>query len=123
MSRCRPLCVGERYSHVVRDLLMRAQQYVTISTVYADGAFAAADVVRALEQHHVKYVIPKPKDARVKRFIRRIDNDDAVKYDHTIHGKVLGGPTNAPAETILGTVPSNHDEDKTVAFRTRRFTT
>lgn len=116
----RPRQKGERYGHVVRDLLMQAKQYVTISTVYADAAFAAADVVRALEQYQLLYVIPKSKDARVKRFIRRMDHDVAVKHEHVIYGDVLGGPTNAPAETTFVAVPSNRDEDKTVAFITNK---
>lgn len=116
----RPRQKGDRYGDVGRDLLMRAKQHVHIDTVYADAAFASADVVRALEQHHVHYVISKPKDVRVKRFIRRMDHDVAVNHEYTIYGNVLGGPTNAPAETTLVAVPSSYDEDKTVACITNK---
>lgn len=116
----RPRKKGDRYGDVVRDLLMRAKQHVRIDTVYADAGFAAADVIRALEQHHVRYVISMPKRARIKRFIRRMDNDVAVKHEHTIYGRVRGGPSNAPAETTLVVVPSNHEAEKSVAFITNK---
>lgn len=116
----RPRQKGDRYGDVVRDLLMRAKQYVRIDTVYADAAFAAADVIRALEQHHMRYVISMPHRARVKRFIRRMEHDVAVNHEHTIYGKVRGGASNTPAETTLVAVPSNHDEEKSVAFITNK---
>lgn len=104
----------------MRDLLQRAKQYVRIGMVYADAGFAAADVITALKQHRVNYVISMPKHARVKRFIRRMDYYVAVKHEHTIYGRMRGGPSNAPAETTLVAVPSHHDEDKTVAFITNK---
>jgi hypothetical protein len=116
----RPRKKGEHYGEVVRDLLMKAKQYVNIDTVYADSAFAAVGVIRALEHHRTKYVIPIPKNVRVKRFIQRMDNDVAVKHDHVMYGQVLGSPQLAPAKTTLVAVPSHNDEDKTVAFITNK---
>jgi hypothetical protein len=116
----RPRKKGEHYGEVVRDLLMKAKQYVTIDTVYADSAFAAVSVIQALEHHRTKYVIPIPKNVRVKRFIQRMDNDVAVKHDHVMYGQVLGSPQLAPAKTTPVAVPSHNDEDKTVAFITNK---
>jgi hypothetical protein len=116
----RPRKKGEHYGEVVRDLLKKAKQYVTINTVYADSAFAAVGVIHALEQHHTKYVIPIPKNVRVKRFIQRMDHDVAVKHEHVMYGKVLGSPQLTPAKTTLVAVPSHNDEDKTVAFITNK---
>lgn len=86
--------------------------------MYADAEFAAADVITAMEQHRLNYLIRKSKDARIKRFIDRMDEDVAVKHDHSIYGKVIGGPPNTPASTTLVAVPSNHDKEKTVTFIT-----
>jgi hypothetical protein len=116
----RPRKKGEHYGEVVRDLVMKAKQYATIDTVYADSAFAAVGVIQALEHHRMKYVIPIPKNVRVKRFIQRMDNDVAVKHDHVMYGQVLGSPQLAPAKTTLVAVPSHNDEDKTVAFITNK---
>jgi hypothetical protein len=88
--------------------------------MYADAAFVGVDVIHALEQHRVKYVIPKSDDPRVKRFIDQMDHDVAVKHDHTMYGETQGGPTNTPGTTTLVAVPSNRDEEKTVAFITNK---
>jgi hypothetical protein len=85
----RPRKKGEHYGEVVRDLLMKAKQYVTIDTVYADSAFAAVGVIQALEQHRTKYVIPIRNNDRVKRFIQRMDHDVAVKHEHVMYEGVI----------------------------------
>lgn len=66
---------------------MRAKQHVRIDTVYADARFAAADVITALEQHHVRYVIVVPQRVRVKLFIQRMTHDVAVKHEHNLRAR------------------------------------
>ncbi len=61
---------------VVRRLINRATEYVDIRTVYADREFYAADVIYALENAGVQYVIPAPKRARLKR---KVGNFDTIK--------------------------------------------
>ena len=112
----RPVQKGDRMGEVVRDLLMRAKQHVRIDTVYADAAFAAADVIRAMEQHRLDYIVRQPKNERVERFIDRMDEDVAVKHGHGIYGPVSGGASRSRAETTLVAVPKDTDEDETVAF-------
>jgi hypothetical protein len=114
----RPVRKGDTMGEVVRDLLARATQHVQVDTVYADAEFAAADVITAMEQRRLNYLIRKPKRDRVKRFIDRMNEDVAVKHDHTIYGPVSGGPSNTPASTTLVAVPSDNDEENTVAFIT-----
>ena len=105
---------------VVRELLEIASKYVRMSTVYADAEFAACDVVAACEEHEVDYVIPKPKTPTVKRFIKRMNNDVAVKQNYAMYGHVRGNPTNTQVETNLVAVPSSKTEGKTVAFITNK---
>jgi hypothetical protein len=116
----RPVEKVERVGEVVRDLYWTAYEHVTISTIYADAEFCSVDVIRACEEAGVKYLIPSPRTARVKRFIRRMDNDVAVEQGYTMHGPALGGATNEPGTTNLVAVPSSSDPEKTVAFITNK---
>jgi len=116
----RPVAKGERVGEVVRDLYWTAREHVSISTIYADAEFCSVDVIRACEEAGVKYLIPTPKNVRVKRFIRRMKHDVAVKQDYTMYGEVLGGVTNEPGSTTLVAVPLSNDSEKTVAFITNK---
>jgi hypothetical protein len=105
---------------VVRVLLEIASKHVRMSTVYADAEFTACDVVAACEEYGVDYVIPKPKTPSVKRFIKRMNHDVAVKQNYAMYGHVRGQPTNTRIETNLVAVPSSKTEGKTVAFITNK---
>jgi hypothetical protein len=105
---------------VVRELLEIASKHVRMSTVYADAEFAACDVVAACEEYGVDYVIPKPKTPSVKRFIKRMNHDIAVKQNYAMYGHVRGQSTNTRVETNLVAVPSSKTEGKTVAFITNK---
>lgn len=99
-------------------MFWQAREYVSISRVYADAEFCAADVIHAFEEAGVNYVIPSPKNTRVKREIDQMDRDIEVKNGYTIHGDVMGEGTQHPAQTNLVLLPSTKNEDKTVAFIT-----
>jgi hypothetical protein len=116
----RPVEKGELVGEIVRDLYWAAGEHVSISTIYADAEFCSVDAIRACEEAGVNYIIPSPRTTRVKKFIRRMDNDVAVEQGYAMHGPVLGGVSNERAETNLVAVPSSSDPDKTVTFITNR---
>lgn len=111
---------GDLVGEVVRDLIDDAREHVTIDTVYADSEFCSADTLRCIEEPGLWYVIPSPKNKRVKREIRRMSQEVEVKTDYAIYGPVSGGATNDRAGTTLVLLPSNTDEEKTVAFVTNK---
>ncbi len=108
---------------VVRRLVDRANKYVDIRTVYADREFYAADVIHALEDAGVCYVIPAPKRKRLKRkcgsfdaIKRGFDDDDRdvqmyVEEDYPIHGQVKGRASNTRVRTNLVLLPPDEDTD------------
>jgi len=109
---------GNTMGEVVRNLFWQAREHVSIRRVYADSEFCSADVLQALKHAGVKYVIPSPKNKRVKREIDRMDRDVEVRSGYTIFGQVKGEGSRHPVETNLVLLPSTKDEDKTVAFVT-----
>ena len=116
----RPVQKGETIGEIVRDLFWQAREHVSISMVYADSEFCAADAIHAFEEAGVNYVIPSPKNARVKREIDRMQQNIEVKHRYTIYGRVLGEGSKKPAETNLILLPSSQDQSKTVAFITNK---
>ena len=116
----RPVQKGDLVGEVVRDLLDDAREYVSISMVYADSEFCSVDILRCLEEARLRYVIPSPKNKRVKREIGRMSQDIEVKRDYGIYGAVSGGGTKERAGTNLVLLPSTKDEEKTVAFVTNK---
>ena len=95
-----------------------------IRRVFADREFHAADVVAALEERDLFYVIPARRDERVKRFIARMDEDVegdkqvTVKPEHGFYGPVKNGPVNTRAETTLVGLPEDEDSNRTQVFLT-----
>ena len=95
-----------------------------IRRVFADREFHAADVVAALEERDLFYVIPARRDERVKRFIARMDEDVegdkqvTVKPEHGFYGPVKNGPVNTRAETTLVGLPEDEDSNQTQVFLT-----
>ncbi|PSQ22528.1 hypothetical protein BRD04_04375 [Halobacteriales archaeon QS_9_67_17] len=114
----RPVVKGERLGKLVRELYWAAREHVTISEVYADAEFYAADVIEAFREAGVSYIIHAPHDERIARFIDRMDHDVAVKHAHAIYGPVAGGPTNSRTETTLAAVPKADTPSETVVFAT-----
>lgn len=114
----RPVQKGDLVGEVVRDLLADAREHVGIDTVYADSEFCSVDSMRALDSAGVDYVIPSPKNKRVKREIERMRGDIKVKRDYGIYGPVSGGGTQERAGTNLVLLLSTQDAEKTVAFTT-----
>ncbi len=116
--------VGEDKSYraggVVRRLVDIVEERVRLSVrrVYADREFHAADVIEALEQRDLFYVIPATRDARVKRFIARMDDQVTVKDTWAMHGPVKGKPNNARVETTLVGLPPDEDRDEIQTFLT-----
>mgnify|MGYP000515993825 FL=1 len=66
-----------RVGGVVRRLvdIVEERANLRIRRVFADREFHAADVVAALEERDLFYVIPAARDNRIKRFIARMDED------------------------------------------------
>nr|WP_176705241.1 transposase [Halobacterium sp. GN101] len=108
---------------VARELLSTANDYVNIRMVYADREFHAADVVHALEERNLNYVIPAKRDKRIKRRCNRFDQlkrgyeDDPldaalyVQDGYTMHGRVKHKTSNTPVETTLVILPPDEDDD------------
>jgi hypothetical protein len=115
---------GEDTKHrpgdVVRQLLDIASEYVPVRCVYADREFYGADVVSALEEHDLRYVIPARKTDRIKRFIRRREYSDrvAVKHDYALYGSVKGGTTHDRETTTLVVLPPDESNDSAQPFIT-----
>jgi hypothetical protein len=116
----RPVQKGDLVGEIVRDLLKDAREHVTIAMVYADSEFCSVDSIRALEDAGVRFVIPSPKNKRVKREIGRMKQDIEVREDYAIYGPVSGGATNKRAAASLVLLPSSKDKEKTVAFMTNK---
>lgn len=115
-----PVQKGDTVGEVVRELYWQARERVNIRMVYADSEFCSADTIHALEEAGVKYVIPSPKNKRVKREIGRMEQDVKVLNEYTIYGQVKGETSNHPAPTNLILLPSSADDDKTIAFITNK---
>ena len=115
-----------RVGDVVRRLLDHVRDVCRIHArrLFADREFYATDVFSALEQRGIFYVIPAPRDDRVKRFIARMNEDPdgdkrvTVKSTHTVHGPVKHGVTNSSAETTLVGLPPDEDRDHVQVFAT-----
>lgn len=116
----RPVQKGDLVGEIVRDLLRDAREHVSISTAYADSEFCSVDSIRALEGAGVRFVIPSPKNKRVKREIGRMKRDIEVREGYAIYGSVSGGGTQERAAATLVLLPSMKDEESTVAFMTNK---
>jgi hypothetical protein len=115
----RPVQKGDKIGEIVRDLLEDAREHVTVSMVYADSEFCSAEALRVIEEANANYVIPSPKNKRVKREIERMSEDVEVRSEYGIHGMVSSGARRR-AETNLVLFPSTSDEETTVAFVTNK---
>src|SRR5699024_5607046 len=109
-----------RAGGVVRRLVETVEERIRLSVrrVYADREFHAADVIDALEQRDLFYVIPAKRDDRVKRFIARMDDQVTVKETYPMYGPVKGNPGLTRVETTLVGLPPDEDRDKIQTFLT-----
>jgi len=116
-----------RVGGVVRRLvdIVEERANLRIRRVFADREFHAADVVAALEERGLFYVIPAARDDRVKRFIARMNEDVdgqnqvTVKDEHGIYGSVKdSGGVRKRAETTLVGLPPDEDRDQIQVFLT-----
>ena len=109
-----------RTGGIVRTLIdaVEDRANVRVSRVFADREFHSADVVAALEERNLFYVIPARRDERIKRFIDGIDEKVAVKHEHGFYGPVKGGPNNSRVETTLVGLPPDEDYDHCQVFLT-----
>jgi len=121
---------GEDKSYRVGEVVRRLVDHVSdvcrvrVRRLYADREFYATDVFSTLEHRDIFYVIPAPRDERVKRFIARMNEDRdgnkqvTVKHDHAVYGPVKHGVTNSSAETTLVGLPPDEDRDEVQVFAT-----
>jgi hypothetical protein len=113
-----PVRRGYLVGEVIRKLIWKAREHVSISMVYADSEFCSVDSIRALEEMGVRYVIPSPKNQRIQREIERMTRDVKVLNDYAMRGPVSGGASNTRETTNVILLPSTNNESKTVAFTT-----
>lgn len=109
-----------RAGGVVRQLvdIVEERANLNVYRVFADREFHAADVVDALEQRGLFYVIPARRDARIKRAIARMDEEVTVNDNYGIYGPVKGGAWTTRAETTLVVLPPDEDHDHYQPFLT-----
>ncbi|MFC4553478.1 MULTISPECIES: transposase [Halorussus] len=121
-----PVPKGRSRGELVRELVWKAKEHVSINTVYADREFDAADVVHSLNEAGVEFVIPRRKTSRIKNFIQGMSKDIEVERDHAIYGDIDGVPGHGRAEAHLIGVPKKNanDEDRvidsTIVFLTNK---
>jgi len=118
---------GESQSYFVGDVTRRllsiADQFVNIRMVYADREFHAADVIHALEERNLNYIIPAKKDQhrlgplcdrfdQIKRgYDEEHDTPLYVERDWVMHGQVKNGPSNAKVYTNIVILPPDEDDE------------
>jgi IS4 transposase len=78
--------------------------------VYADKEFFATDTVAACEEHAVTYVIPAPRNKRVKRFVGELDEEVTVE-SHTLYRPMKNSvSTQRVVTTVVGLPPDESYE-------------
>lgn len=109
-----------RVGEVVDELLKRVTSQISVDQLVADREFFAADSVTAAEAHGVRYVIPVPRNKRIKRELARAPDQVLVKDEYPIHGPVKGQITNTRVETTLVILPAedNRERDDPAPFIT-----
>lgn len=107
---------------VVRRLIGRAKEYVNIDKVYADREFATADVIHFLNRQGVDYIIPVPKNDRLRRNCKNFDelksgydgpNDTPLYVDNSyaLYGSVKKLTTSTRVSTTLVMLPPDEDDE------------
>jgi len=108
---------------VARRLLTIADQFVNIRMVYADREFHAADVIHALEERNLNYIIPAKKDQHrlgplCDRFnqIKRGYNEEHdtplyVEHDWVMHGRVKHSASNTKVYSNIVVLPPDEDDE------------
>ena len=121
---------GKDKSYRVGDIVRRLVDHVNdvcrirVKRLYADREFYATDVFSVLEHRDIFYVIPAPRDDRVKRFIARMDknvdgdNQVTVKDEHAVHGPVKHNGTKSRVTTTLVGLPPDEDREELQVFAT-----
>lgn len=91
-----------------------AEDHVRVRSVYADRAFASADVIQTLENQGVKYIIPVPKNSRIKRWLDRNVSGGivAVEDEWGVYGPVKYNDGSTRVETTIVGMPADPDEDQ-----------
>lgn len=108
-----------RTGDVVRQLLDRTSDLVPIRRVFADREFYAVDVVDALEERGLKYVIPIPIRNRLKREFERLPDDQvSVKHEYGFYGPLKHGRSNERGETTMVVLPPDEKRDHKQPFAT-----
>ena len=109
-----------RAGGVVRQLVDIVEDRANLSVyrVFADREFHAADVVAALEQRGLFYVIPARRDVPLDAGIARMDDEVTVTDNYGIYGPVEGGRRKTRAETTLVILPPDEDRDHYQPFLT-----
>jgi len=108
-----------RVGDVVRQLIDRVSDLVSIRRVYADREFYAADVITTLEERRLKYVIPVPMRDRLKIDLERMPDDQvSVKQEYGLYGPLKHGSSRERVETTLVVLPPDENRDEIQPFAT-----
>lgn len=118
MIAVRPHTKGQQIGELARELYWDAAEHVNIKRVYADSEFYTTETFKALKEAGVTFVIPAPRNQRVKRQIDRADEGIWVKKNIGIYGPTTGGPSNSRVEVNHVGVPKQTNPDETVVFAT-----
>lgn len=114
---------------VARELLSIADEFVNIQMGYADREFHAADVISALEERGLNYVIPAVENDRIRRICNdfnslsegNFEENDVPLYvdqDFPIHGRVKHGPSNSKVYTNVVVLPPESGRESPQPFLT-----
>lgn len=85
-----PVEKGMTRGELVHELVSTAQEYFRVGTVLADSEFSSVGVIHELEELGVEYLIKQPHKIREQRFIRRMNEEVAVKRGHGIYNQDEG---------------------------------
>lgn len=80
---------------LVDRMLTEAERKVKINLVLMDRGFFTKDVIKVLENHHLKFLFPVPKNKLVKQMIRDAHKSKnfVAKYEFKQRKKVVGSFT------------------------------
>jgi hypothetical protein len=116
-------------SEIVHELVSTAQEYFRIGTVLADSEFSSVEVIHALEELGVEYLIKQPHKIREQRFIRRMTADVEVRRNHGIYSQdegwgwttLVAVPRDRRSEPSEADEDADDDTQKTVVFITNKM--
>ncbi|NJD77564.1 MAG: transposase [Candidatus Methanoperedens sp.] len=78
----------------MKELLEHAMKYVHIKYVLLDRGFFSIEIIKVLESLKLKYIMPVPKNDRIKEIIK--DNSNKKRYFLKYSMKRFSGKNHNP---------------------------